>query len=121
YFRRTPDNRIIFGGSGIGYPAKPKYKKELIMLLTNMFPQLKHTHIDYFWGGIIGATVEKFPVIGKTEDGAYYSVGYTGHGAAQSTLHGKMLSQIMVKEEILNPIFAETPLKTVPLYQQKKL
>lgn len=121
YFRRTPDNRIIFGGSGIGYPAKLKYKEELIMLLTNVFPQLKGINIDYFWGGIIGATVEKFPVIGKTEEGAYYSVGYTGHGASQSTLHGKLLSQIILQEERISPIFENTPLKTVPMYQNKKL
>lgn len=121
YFRRTPDNRIIFGGSGIGYPAKPKFKEELIMLLTSAFPQLKSSKIDYFWGGIIGATVDKFPVIGRTSDGAYYSVGYTGHGASQSTLHGKMLSQCILHEERINPIFEKIPLKTVPLYQQKKL
>lgn len=121
YFRRTPDNRIIFGGSGIGYPAKPKFKSELFQLLTNVFPQLKQTQIDYFWGGIIGATVEKFPVIGRTSDGAYYSVGYTGHGAAQSTLHGKLLSQMILQEERINSIFEATPLKTVPMYQQKKL
>lgn len=121
YFRRTPDNRIIFGGSGIGYPAKPKFKAELITLLTNVFPQLKQSKIDYFWGGIIGATVEKFPVIGQTAEGAYYSVGYTGHGAAQSTLHGKILSQIILQEESINPVFEKTPLKTVPMYQQKKL
>ncbi|MGM8365275.1 NAD(P)/FAD-dependent oxidoreductase [Virgibacillus sp. W0181] len=121
YFRRTPDNRIIFGGSGIGYPAKPKFKEELIMLLTSAFPQLKGTRIDYFWGGIIGATVDKFPVIGRTSDGAYYSVGYTGHGAAQSTLHGKMLAKCIVQEDRINTVFEETPLRTVPLYQQKKL
>lgn len=121
YFRRTPDNRIIFGGSGIGYPAKAKFKQELIMLLTNVFPQLKQTKIDYFWGGIIGATVEKFPVIGRTAEGAYYSVGYTGHGAAQSTLHGKMLAQMILQEDRINSIFEQTPLKTVPMYQQKKL
>jgi len=121
YFRRTPDNRIIYGGSGIGYPAKMKYKEELITLLTNVYPQLTGTKIDYFWGGIIGATVDKFPVIGKTEDGAYYSVGYTGHGAAQSTLHGKLLAQILTQEERVSPVFENTPLKTVPLYQQKNM
>jgi gamma-glutamylputrescine oxidase len=121
YFRRTPDNRVIFGGSGIGYPAKQKYKAELMHLLTNVFPQLKQVKIDHFWGGIIGATVEKFPVMGQTKEGAYYAVGYTGHGAAQSTLHGKMLSQMIAQEERINPIFEKTPLKTVPMYQQKKL
>ena len=121
YFRRTPDNRIIYGGSGIGYPAKPKYKQELITLLTNAFPSLTNAKIEYFWGGIIGATVDKFPVIGRTKEGAYYSVGYTGHGAAQSTLHGKLVAQAIANEERMNPIFEETKLKTVPLYQQKDI
>lgn len=121
YFRKTTDNRIIYGGSGIGYPAKPKYKKELITLLTNAFPSLENAEVDYFWGGIIGATVDKFPVIGRTKEGAYYSVGYTGHGASQSTLHGKMVAQAIANEERINPIFENTKLKTVPLYQQKDL
>lgn len=121
YFRRTPDNRIIYGGSGIGYPAKLKYKQELMTLLTNTFPSLENTKIDYFWGGIIGATVDKFPVIGRTKTGAYYSVGYTGHGASQSTLHGKMVAQAIANEERINPIFENIKLKTVPLYQQKEL
>lgn len=121
YFRRTPDKRIIFGGSGIGYPAKQAYKDELVKLLTSVFPQLKGVAIDYFWGGIIGATVDKFPVIGRTEQGAYYSVGYTGHGAAQSTLHGKLLAQCILNEERLNSTFENTALKTVPLYTNKKM
>ncbi|GIN97537.1 oxidoreductase [Siminovitchia terrae] len=120
YFRRTPDQRIIFGGSGIGYPAKQAFKDELYMLLTSVFPQLKGVTIDYFWGGVIGATVDKFPVIGRTEQGAYYSVGYTGHGAAQSTLHGKLLSQCILNEERINATFENTSLKTVPLYTNKK-
>ncbi|GIN23025.1 NAD(P)/FAD-dependent oxidoreductase [Siminovitchia fordii] len=120
YFRRTPDNRIIFGGSGIGYPAKQAFKDELYMLLTSVFPRLKGVNIDYFWGGIIGATVDKFPIIGRTAQGAYYSVGYTGHGAAQSTLHGKLLAQCILNEERLNTTFENTPLKTVPLYTNKK-
>lgn len=120
YFRRTPDNRIILGGSGINYPAKPKYRKELENLLKNIFPQLQETKIDYFWGGIIGATIDKFPIIGRTSEGAYYSVGYTGHGASQSTLHGKLLSQILTNQERLNPIFETINLKTIPFYQQKE-
>lgn len=120
YFRRTPDQRIIFGGSGIGYPAKQAFKDELYTLMTSIFPQLKGVSIDYFWGGIIGATVDKFPVIGRTAQGAYYSVGYTGHGASQSTLHGKLLSQCILNEERVNSTFENTPLKTVPLYTNKK-
>src|SRR5699024_2757115 len=120
YFRRTSDNRIILGGSGIKSPAKLKYKQELKILLKSIFPQLKETKIDYFWGGIIGATIDKFPIIGKTSEGAYYSVGYTGHGASQSTLHGKLLSQIITKQERLNLTFENVKLKTIPFYQQKE-
>ncbi|WP_191991781.1 NAD(P)/FAD-dependent oxidoreductase [Bacillus aerolatus] len=120
YFRQTPDSRIIFGGSGIGYPAKKKYFNELYSKLTTVFPELSGVSIDYQWGGLIGATIDKFPVIGRTTQGAYYSVGYTGHGASQSTLHGQLLAQCILREERINKTFENTPLKSIPLYNQKK-
>lgn len=94
YYRRTSDNRLLYGG-GIGYGGgNPSDLTEVIrpnMLKT--FPQLAKTKIDYAWSGNFALTLTRIPHIGKLSDSIYFSHGDSGHGVTTTQLLGKMLSE----------------------------
>lgn len=119
YFRRTPDNRIAFGGSGrsLSGDTTPLYLK-LQEGMNTVFPELKNFKVDYCWSGKVGFTREMLPYIGQLEDGTHFAFGYAGHGAAMSTLMGKLLAQNIVSENNGKNPFEKNDLRPIPFYSQ---
>lgn len=121
YFRLSPDGRIVYGGSGMRHTGAEKYYKELHEKILTVFPQLAGKKIEYRWGGLIGVTMDMFPVIGKMKDGSYYATGYCGHGASLATLMGQLLAQWIVGEERVSRRFESIPLRAFPFGGQKSM
>ncbi|WP_159946247.1 FAD-binding oxidoreductase [Rhizobium sp. 18065] len=96
YYRRTADNRLLYGG-GIGYggqdPANLTGVIRPNMLKT--FPQLKDVKIDYAWSGNFALTLTRIPHIGKLSDTVYFSHGDSGHGVTTTHLLGKILGEAL--------------------------
>ena len=94
YYRRTADNRLLYGG-GIGYGGSdPKDLTGVIrpnMLKT--FPQLKNVRIDYAWSGNFALTLTRIPHVGKLSDTVFFSHGDSGHGVTTTHLLGKILGE----------------------------
>ncbi len=94
YYRRTSDNRLLYGG-GIGYGGQdPKDLTRVI--LPNMlktFPELKGIKIDYAWSGNFALTLTRVPHIGKLSDTVIFSHGDSGHGVTTTHLLGKVLGE----------------------------
>jgi gamma-glutamylputrescine oxidase len=94
YYRRTADNRLLYGG-GIGYggqdPANLTGVIRPNMLKT--FPQLKDVKIDYAWSGNFALTLTRIPHMGKLSDTVYFSHGDSGHGVTTTHLLGKILGE----------------------------
>ncbi len=96
YYRRTADNRLLYGG-GIGYGGNdPKDLTSVIrpnMLKT--FPQLKDVRIDYAWSGNFALTLTRIPHVGRLADKIYFSHGDSGHGVTTTHLLGKILGEVV--------------------------
>ncbi|MBP2547992.1 gamma-glutamylputrescine oxidase [Neorhizobium galegae] len=94
YYRRTADNRILYGG-GIGYGGRdPKDITAVIrpnMLKT--FPELAGVRIDYAWSGNFALTLTRIPHIGQLRPNLYFSHGDSGHGVTTTHLLGKILGE----------------------------
>lgn len=94
YYRRTSDNRLLYGG-GIGYggqdPANLTGVIRPNMLKT--FPQLKDAKIEFAWSGNFALTLTRIPHIGKLADNVYFSHGDSGHGVTTTHLLGKILGE----------------------------
>lgn len=106
YFRLTPDNRMLFGGSvdeqGLGSEA---IYSQIHNNMLSVFPQLKNTQIEFKWGGKVAATADQFPHIGITDNGVHYAMGYNGRGALLSTMMGKLLAlNVKGEKRELNPL-----------------
>lgn len=95
YYRRTSDNRILWGGYDAIYhrgnatdPSledRPQSHGLLADQFFATFPQLDGLRFSHKWAGIIDSTSRFTPAIGTALGGRVaYSVGYTGLGTAMS-------------------------------------
>ncbi|NWG91176.1 MAG: FAD-binding oxidoreductase [Parvularculaceae bacterium] len=93
YFRRTSDDRLLFGGR-CTYSNREIIDIEgsLLPRLKRILPQLGDVKVDYAWGGAIGIPLNRVPLIGKLRDNLYYAQGYSGHGVNCSHIAGEILA-----------------------------
>ncbi len=94
YFRRSHDNRLLFGGAeSYGY----RFPKDITALvrkpMLQIFPQLKDTAIDYAWGGTLAITINRMPHFARVSANILSISGYSGHGLAMATLAGKLAAE----------------------------
>ncbi|MBO8171911.1 MAG: FAD-binding oxidoreductase [Bacillaceae bacterium] len=120
YFKRTGDNRIVFGGSGRSANRRDENRlfDNLHAGMLRVFPQLQDARIEYRWGGKVGFTREFLPYIGQLEDGTYFAYGYAGHGASMSTLLGKVIAEKITRNQPEpNPLEVDE-LRPIPFHSQ---
>ncbi|WP_315779935.1 MULTISPECIES: FAD-binding oxidoreductase [unclassified Bradyrhizobium] len=108
YFRLSPDNRLIFGGRArfsatSDQQSDAKSGAILQAAMLRMFPQLAGVAIDYCWGGLVDMTADRYPRAGR-QDGLWYAMGYSGHGAQLSTHLGMIMADAMLGRADKNPM-----------------
>ena len=93
YFRRTSDDRLLFGGR-CTYSNREIIDIEgaLLPRLKRILPQLGEVKVEFAWGGAIGIPLNRVPLIGKIGDNVYYAQGYSGHGVNCSHIAGEILA-----------------------------
>lgn len=92
YFRRTPDERLLFGGRTSFTPMSDREAAEILRTdMLSVFPQLAAAKIDYAWHGNVGFTFDQMPHLG-TQNGLHYAMGYGGHGVVISVYFGYWLA-----------------------------
>ncbi|MGH7494935.1 MAG: NAD(P)/FAD-dependent oxidoreductase [bacterium] len=103
YFRRTPDDRLLFGGRTSFTPmADHQAAKILQRDMLQVFPQLHPVKIEYAWHGNVGFAFDQMPHLGVHER-IHYAMGYAGHGVVMSVYFGKCLGQILCGEQCESP------------------
>lgn len=112
YYRKLPDNRILFGGRGAitGKGAEdPYYANRLLEVLKTSFPPLAQIKYDYAWSGWICMALDDLPHIFQNDkNNIFYSMGYCGSGVSFSVQAGKRLAQKVAGKSVPN----------LPLYQK---
>ncbi len=117
YWRLSPDNRLIFGGrarfSATSDQRSDSRSGEILReSMERIFPQLKGIDIDYCWGGLVDMTADRYPRAGF-QDGLWYAMGYSGHGAQLSTHLGMMVADAILGRADRNPM-RDYPWPAVP-------
>ena len=99
YYRKLPDNRILFGTRGdfIGSDqSNLNRSKKMEKFFKNIFPDWSKVSIDYSWRGFIAMSQKLTPSIGKIEnEEIYYGFGYHGVGVSTAPWTGKQLSKLV--------------------------
>lgn len=119
YMRRTPDGRVLIGGrrnlhTGLDLEESAA---ALRVQLVGYFPQLADVPLTHVWGGKLAVPFDLVPHMGQV-DGAWYALGYAGHGVGLSTLMGHELGGMLLGEDPPS-VFTKIPHPTRFYYRGK--
>jgi len=107
-YRLTAQQTIIGGSKGVRYfyNCKPSTRggagdastATVLAAFHDRFPQLHDINIAHSWSGWIAMTTNFLPIVGQLpqQKSIYYSLGYNGHGMAQSIALGQILADCML-------------------------
>ena len=110
YFRRTVDNRLLFGGLA-SYSGRPitNAADALRRRMAKVYPELSEVAIDHAWSGKIAITVSRMPDFGRLGSNIYYAQGFSGHGLALTGLAGKLMAEAVAGDAERFDTFARLP------------
>jgi glycine/D-amino acid oxidase-like deaminating enzyme len=100
YMRRTHDDRILLGGRRSLHTDLDLVESasDLRKALIRFWPELEDAEITHVWGGKLGIPFDLTPHIGRI-DGAWYAMGYAGHGVGLSCQLGHELAGMLLGED----------------------
>ncbi|EYD78342.1 Oxidoreductase [Rubellimicrobium mesophilum DSM 19309] len=97
YYRFSEDCRFLFGGResyGLGFPKDiggPLRKR-----LADLFPQLTGTKIEHVWGGTLGITMTRLPLLLRVAPNILSGGGFSGHGVALAGISGRAMAEAVL-------------------------
>ncbi|WP_347353102.1 FAD-dependent oxidoreductase [Intrasporangium sp.] len=105
YYRRTLDDRVLFGGYDANYHFPGRIDPDLEQSSSHellaqhffaLFPQLEGLRFTHRWGGVIDTTSRFTPVFGTALRGRLaYAVGYTGLGVASTRFGARVALDLL--------------------------
>jgi glycine/D-amino acid oxidase-like deaminating enzyme len=116
YYTLSRENRMVWGGEGTATGLSARRNIEILRRgMLRVFPELKETVIDYFWGGTMGLTLDRTIHAGQV-DGMWFSMCYVGHGVSMGIYLGEQMANAILGSESFNP-FEGIPIPKVPFYE----
>jgi glycine/D-amino acid oxidase-like deaminating enzyme len=93
YYRLSADRRLLYGGA-CNYSGRDpaSIRAYILPRMLAVYPQLKNVRIDYEWGGKIGITLRRIPIVGRIGSNVYYCQGYSGHGVCPTHVMGEVMA-----------------------------
>lgn len=117
YFRFTPDGRLLFGGrrSLSHETATGVVAQELLRDARRLLPAFEF-ELDRCWGGRLGFTANREPLMGRLDDQLYFTGGCCGHGIPTSIASANALARHLLGAAGAMPVFYrdKLPLSVVP-------
>lgn len=101
YFRRLPDNRILFGMRGgvlTGPKAAARAHTRIRADFEAMFPAWRHVETSHSWSGMVCLARDLQPFVGPVpdQDGLWAGLCYHGNGVAMGSYSGALLAQLVL-------------------------
>jgi gamma-glutamylputrescine oxidase len=115
YFRPTWDGRLVFGG-GETYSLRPPRDLAGFVRrhMLKVYPQLGDVRIEHAWGGTLGITLKRLPLIRRIRPGVYAAAGYSGQGVALAPFAGKVIADAIRGDPARLDRFAALPVPPFP-------
>lgn len=93
YWRKSPDNRLIFGGGEKYTPSWPVDVANFVRTnMVKIYPQLANIDIKHAWGGALGITPTRLPFVRQLRAGIWSASGYSGQGVVLAPYFGRILA-----------------------------
>jgi gamma-glutamylputrescine oxidase len=94
YFRKSVDNRLLFGGREIyGVKNPGDIHIHIRKQIAEVYPSLKDIEITHGWGGYVGITMPRQPFVREVMPNVISAGGYSGHGVMLSNFVGKLYAE----------------------------
>ena len=90
YFRRSADDRMLFGGR-VSYSSvqPPQLAEGMRKRMVRVFPSLADIKVAYAWGGYLDITMSRAPNFGRLAPNVLYLQGFSGHGMTLTVAGGQ--------------------------------
>ena len=94
YFRKTADNRLLFGGREAYGKATPgDIERQIRAQIAEVYPHLADVRLTHAWGGSVGITAPRVPYVRELEPGLWTAGGFSGHGVMLSNHTGRLIAE----------------------------
>ncbi|MFD0916189.1 NAD(P)/FAD-dependent oxidoreductase [Pseudahrensia aquimaris] len=94
YFRKTIDNRLLFGGREAYGKATPgDIRRTINKQIAEIYPMLDGVELTHAWGGNVAITMPRQPYVRELEPGLWAAGGFSGHGVMLSNYTGRMIAE----------------------------
>lgn len=99
YFRKSIDNRLLFGGREAYTADAPRdISIHIRRQITEIYPELKNIGITHSWGGSVGITLPREPFVREVMPNVMSIGGFSGHGVMLSNYCGKLYADMVANE-----------------------
>ena len=115
YFRRSSDERVLFGGR-VSYSSvqPPQLAEGMRKRMVRVFPSLADVKVGYAWGGYLDITMSRAPNFGRLAPNVFYLQGFSGHGITLTGLAGKLVAEAVAGTAERFDVFARIPHRDFP-------
>jgi gamma-glutamylputrescine oxidase len=115
YFRRSEDDRLLFGGR-VSYSSvqPPQLAEGMRKRMARVFPSLTDVKVSFAWGGYLDITMSRAPDFGRLSSNVFYLQGFSGHGITLTGLAGKLVAEAVAGTSERFDVFARIPHRDFP-------
>ncbi|MBN9034901.1 MAG: FAD-binding oxidoreductase [Rhizobiales bacterium] len=94
YFRKSRDNRLLFGGREVYSASDPAgIREQMRRQIAEVYPALAQIELTHAWGGSVGITMPRKPFVREVMPGVTSAGGWSGHGVMLSNFTGKLYAE----------------------------
>jgi gamma-glutamylputrescine oxidase len=115
YFKRTADDRLVFGGGESYGKAMPaSFPQRVRRRMLAVFPELADVAVTHAWGGLLGVTATRLPFIRRLQPDLYVASGFSGQGVMLGPYTGVAIARAIGGAAADFDLIASLPVPAFP-------
>ncbi|MEL7229489.1 MAG: FAD-binding oxidoreductase [Pseudomonadota bacterium] len=115
YFRKTADNRLLFGGREAYGKATPgDIRRTIGKQIAQIYPELSNIPLTHAWGGNVAITMPRNPYVRELKPGLWTAGGFSGHGVMLANYTGRMIAEVFLGKSDQIKLFAQMKIPAFP-------
>jgi len=115
YFRKSADNRLLFGGrEAYGKTTPGDIQRTIRKQITEIYPELADIQLSHAWGGNVAITMPRQPYVREIEPGIWAAGGFSGHGVMLSNYTGRMIGEVFLGHNDKIKLLSELKISAFP-------
>lgn len=97
YWRKSKDNRLLFGGRELYHPhSAGDIEAGVRRQIAEVYPALAGAKLTHAWGGFVAITMARKPYVREVKPGVTVIGGFSGHGVMLANYTGRLYAETLV-------------------------